>query len=159
MPLINAQPRDMQDGTRITYFSDTVGTTSTTYTFQTEQEAVTLKNKGSKDLNYTIGSYTGTLGQGEFVKVIGVFTSLVLSSAQGTQRFEVLSDESGTVGTAPEALSGPVRPRPKGVAVYVVQEDLDDRGIDKQRCVAAAESIRRADVVDLLERHDQIWHW
>jgi hypothetical protein len=40
-----------------------------------------------------------------------------------------------------------------------VQEDLDDRGIDKQRCIAAAEPVRRADVVDLLERHDQIWHW
>ncbi len=47
----------------------------------------------------------------------------------------------------------------KGARVWVVQEDLDERGIDKQRCIAAAQPIRRADVVDLLEQHDQIWHW
>src|SRR5262245_5709485 len=47
----------------------------------------------------------------------------------------------------------------KGAAVYVVQDDLDDRGIDKQRCITAAQPIRRTDVVDLLEQHDQIWHW
>ena len=68
------------------------------------------------------------------------------------------------IGTA--AIRHPARPsedleklRAKGVAVYVVQEDLDDRGIDKQRCVAAAAAIRRADIVDLLEAHDQVWHW
>jgi sulfur transfer complex TusBCD TusB component (DsrH family) len=47
----------------------------------------------------------------------------------------------------------------KGAKVFVVQEDLDDRGIDKQRCVATAQPIRRADIADLLEEHDQIWHW
>jgi len=47
----------------------------------------------------------------------------------------------------------------KGAAVYVVQEDLDERGIDKQRCIEAARPVRRADVVELLEQHDQIWHW
>jgi len=49
--------------------------------------------------------------------------------------------------------------RAKGAAVYVVQEDLDDRGIDKQRWVAAAQPIRRGEIVDLMEQHDQIWHW
>ena len=47
----------------------------------------------------------------------------------------------------------------KGARIFVVQEDLDDRGIDKQRCVAAARPIRRAEIADLLEEHDQIWHW
>ena len=47
----------------------------------------------------------------------------------------------------------------KGAQVFVVQEDLDDRGIDKQRCVAAAVPIRRAEIADLMEQHDQIWHW
>src|SRR5262245_35173441 len=47
----------------------------------------------------------------------------------------------------------------KGVAVYVVQEDLDERGIDKQRCIEAARPVRRGEVVELLEQHDQIWHW
>ncbi len=47
----------------------------------------------------------------------------------------------------------------KGAKVFVVEEDLDERGIDKQRCVTTAERIRRADVAELLEVHDQIWHW
>lgn len=47
----------------------------------------------------------------------------------------------------------------KGAKVFVVQEDLDERGIDKQRCVATAERLRRADVAELMEQHDQIWHW
>jgi DsrE/DsrF-like family len=47
----------------------------------------------------------------------------------------------------------------KGATVFVVQEDLDERGIDKQRCVAAARPIGRAEIVTLLEDHEQIWHW
>jgi sulfur relay (sulfurtransferase) DsrF/TusC family protein len=49
--------------------------------------------------------------------------------------------------------------RDKGARIFVVQEDLDERGIDKQRCLAAAERIGRADVAELLETHDQVWHW
>jgi hypothetical protein len=49
--------------------------------------------------------------------------------------------------------------RARGAEVYVVQEDLDERGIDKARCLAEAQPIRRADLADLLERHDQVWHW
>ena len=64
------------------------------------------------------------------------------------------------------AINHPARPnddlaklKGKGAAVYVVHEDLVDRGIDPRRCVEAAQQIRRAEVADLLERHDQIWHW
>jgi len=44
----------------------------------------------------------------------------------------------------------------KGAKVFVVQEDLDDRGIDGQRCLATAQRISRAEVVG---QHDQVWHW
>jgi hypothetical protein len=47
----------------------------------------------------------------------------------------------------------------KGAKVYVVAEDLVERGIEAQRCVPEAELLSRADLVDLLEAHDQIWHW
>jgi len=49
--------------------------------------------------------------------------------------------------------------RAKGASVFVVQEDLDDRGIDKQRCIEAAQPVHRAEIATLLEEHDQIWHW
>ncbi|MGH7311740.1 MAG: DsrH/TusB family sulfur metabolism protein [Candidatus Rokuibacteriota bacterium] len=64
------------------------------------------------------------------------------------------------------AIKHPARPsedlaklQAKGAKVYVIQEDLDDRGIDTETCVAAAQQIRRAELVDLMEGHDQIWHW
>ena len=42
----------------------------------------------------------------------------------------------------------------KGAKVYVVQENLDARGIARARCVADAEAIARAEVVDgPLRRH------
>jgi|SRR5436190_22994157 len=47
----------------------------------------------------------------------------------------------------------------KGARIFVVQEDLDERGIEARRCVAGAERVRRADVAELLETHDHIWHW
>lgn len=47
----------------------------------------------------------------------------------------------------------------KGAKVYVLAEDLAERGIAAQRCVAEAEPLSRVDLVDLLEAHDQIWHW
>lgn len=64
------------------------------------------------------------------------------------------------------AIKHPARPnedlaklQAKGAKIYVVQEDLDDRGIGTQRCVAEAQPIGRAELVDLMEGHDQIWHW
>lgn len=47
----------------------------------------------------------------------------------------------------------------KGVKIYVVQEDLAERGIAKERCVVEAQPIARAEIIELMESHDQIWHW
>ena len=69
-----------------------------------------------------------------------------------------------TIGKA--TINHPARPsedlaklEAKGARIFVVQEDLDDRGIDKQRCITAAQRISRGDIAQLLEEHDQIWHW
>ena len=37
----------------------------------------------------------------------------------------------------------------KGAKVYVFRD----------RCVAEAQPLARAEVVDLMESHDQVWHW
>jgi sulfur relay protein TusB/DsrH len=47
----------------------------------------------------------------------------------------------------------------KGAKVYVIREDLAERGIGEARCVAEAQPLARAEVVDLMESHDQVWHW
>jgi hypothetical protein len=64
------------------------------------------------------------------------------------------------------AINHPARPsddlaklEAKGARIFVVQEDLDARGIDARHCVAAVQTIPRAEIAALLEEHDQIWHW
>jgi sulfur relay protein TusB/DsrH len=47
----------------------------------------------------------------------------------------------------------------KGAKFYVIREDLAERGIGEDRCVAEAQPLARAEVVDLMESHDQVWHW
>jgi len=49
--------------------------------------------------------------------------------------------------------------REKGVSVYAVREDVEDRGLDLRNCIPDARIIRRSEVAKILEEHDQIWHW
>ena len=52
-----------------------------------------------------------------------------------------------------------VRLKEKGVEVYVVQDDLDERGISANRCITGPKIIHRSDVAEIFDQHDQIWHW
>jgi sulfur relay (sulfurtransferase) DsrF/TusC family protein len=52
-----------------------------------------------------------------------------------------------------------VKLKEKGVEVYVVQDDLDDRGISANGCIAGFKMIRRSNVAEIFDQHDQIWHW
>jgi len=47
----------------------------------------------------------------------------------------------------------------KGVEVYVVQDDLDERGIPANRCITGPKLIRRTHVAEISDQHDQVWHW
>ena len=51
------------------------------------------------------------------------------------------------------------RLRGTGTQVFAVREDLDERGIERGRCVGDVELISRRDVGGLMDRHDQVWHW
>jgi sulfur transfer complex TusBCD TusB component (DsrH family) len=64
------------------------------------------------------------------------------------------------------AIKHPARPnddlaklQARGAKVYVIREDLIERGIAGDRCVAEAQPLGRAELVDLMESHDQVWHW
>jgi intracellular sulfur oxidation DsrE/DsrF family protein len=46
-----------------------------------------------------------------------------------------------------------------GVTVYAVREDARDRGLDPGRVISGVEFVSRADIADLVERHQQIWYW
>ena len=64
------------------------------------------------------------------------------------------------------SINHPARPnedisrlREKGVNIFVVQNDLDERGIDAQSCIGDVQMIGRNDVAALFKDHDQVWHW
>jgi len=64
------------------------------------------------------------------------------------------------------AINHPCRPnedikrlKDKGVAVFVVRDDLEERGVNLQNCITGVELIRRGDVALLMDDYDQVWHW
>lgn len=67
----------------------------------------------------------------------------------------------GTVG-----IDHPARPNEdierlqhKGVSVFAVREDLEERGIEVSNHLPGVNLIRRTDIALLLEDYDQVWHW
>ncbi len=47
----------------------------------------------------------------------------------------------------------------KGVSFSLIREDAEDRGIDLSTLVSSVEQISRAQLPDLLNQYDSIWHW
>lgn len=47
----------------------------------------------------------------------------------------------------------------KGVRVYVIKEDLAERGIDASSLVDGLTTVARAGVAELIGGYDYAWHW
>jgi predicted peroxiredoxin len=47
----------------------------------------------------------------------------------------------------------------KGVKVFVVRDDLEERGIKSEDCLGGVQMIGRGDIPGLLEDYEQVWHW
>ncbi len=47
----------------------------------------------------------------------------------------------------------------KGIEVYIVGDDLDERGIGQGDLIDGLKSISRSDVPGLFDAHDMIWNW
>ena len=67
----------------------------------------------------------------------------------------------GTIG-----INHPARPNEdltrlqgKGVSVFAVREDIEDRGVNLSSCLAGVKLIRRSDIALLMDDYDQVWHW
>ncbi len=45
------------------------------------------------------------------------------------------------------------------VPTYIVSEDLEDRGIQRTELAGGLKVISRAELADLFDSHDSIWHW
>jgi sulfur transfer complex TusBCD TusB component (DsrH family) len=78
----------------------------------------------------------------------------------------IVNQECPALEIGNETIKHPARPtddinklREKGVSVYVVEEDAQERGIDSSQCIGNIQMIRRSDIAGLFEQHDQVWHW
>jgi sulfur transfer complex TusBCD TusB component (DsrH family) len=63
-------------------------------------------------------------------------------------------------------INHPVRPNEdlmrllgKGVPVFAVREDLEERGVNMTRCMDGVRFIHRHDIALLMDDYDQVWHW
>jgi sulfur transfer complex TusBCD TusB component (DsrH family) len=51
------------------------------------------------------------------------------------------------------------RLRDKGVKIFALADDLEERGINHGNCVSGVQMIRRSDLVGLMDAYEQVWHW
>lgn len=47
----------------------------------------------------------------------------------------------------------------KGVIVYLVQEDAQERGLSDGDFISGIKRVSRRDLPSLIDQHDQVWHW
>jgi len=47
----------------------------------------------------------------------------------------------------------------KGVAVYVVSDDLTERGLQGEELIGGLKPVRKTDLPALCSGYDQVWHW
>lgn len=70
---------------------------------------------------------------------------LAFGGRKQTQPPRLADDVAGLVG--------------KGVDVFIVGEDVADRGLDQSQLIAGLKSISRGEIPGLLANYDQVWHW
>lgn len=47
----------------------------------------------------------------------------------------------------------------KGVPVFAIREDLEERGVNFSTCIDGVKFIHRNDIALLMDDYDQVWHW
>jgi hypothetical protein len=64
------------------------------------------------------------------------------------------------------AINHPARPnlditslQSKGVTVFAISDDLEERGISGATSIGGAQFMKRDEIAGLFEDYDQVWHW
>jgi hypothetical protein len=88
MPNVTALPRTMTNGDIVTSFTDSIETTSRTYTYSTTQAVLNVFNKGTKNITLTVNGSNYTITPYQSQTVTADFTSFSIVSTNGIQHFE-----------------------------------------------------------------------
>jgi sulfur relay (sulfurtransferase) DsrF/TusC family protein len=79
--------------------------------------------------------------------------------AVGGQEVAPLSFGARTQTNAPDIAGQVAGLVGKGIEVYIVQEDLSDRGVSSGDLIDGLKPVARSDLPGLLDNYDQVWHW
>lgn len=72
-------------------------------------------------------------------------SGLAFGGRKQTQPPRLADDVAGLIG--------------KGVDVFIVGEDVADRGLEQSELIAGLKPISRGAIPGLLANYDQVWHW
>lgn len=78
----------------------------------------------------------------------------------------LVAQQCPTLKIGSVAINHPARPtedinklREKGVNVFAVIDDLEERGIDSGNCIDGIHLIHQSGAAALMDDYDQVWHW
>jgi hypothetical protein len=103
MPNVTATPRSMSNGDVVTSFTDSVETTSRTYTYPTQQNGLVVVNKGRTNITLTVNATPYTILPNQTQRVTADFTAFSIVSTSGVQHFDALAtaaDQKGFIAGA-----------------------------------------------------------
>ena len=72
-------------------------------------------------------------------------SGLAFGERRQTHSAHLADDVSGLIG--------------KGVEVFIVREDIAERGLEEADVIAGLKPLSRSEIPGLLAAYDQVWHW